>query len=286
MLAHSNDKTLSSPRLKVPSKLSEPLHRSLGAYALAASAAGVAVLACSAPADAAPVCKKPTLTIPGTSTYALNPAGQQIAPFNIVDTFNNVSSNSFGWWNRGFFSPNSAGANAVVDKNGFAADLAAGASIGPAAQFGRGKSYGLIFTYGYGPSGRGRLKDHQGDLQFGQDNYFGFKFSVLGQVHYGWVRLHVTFSRGTDGQSTATHVLSYGYESTPNTAILAGSCTASAASAGSALEDQKTNVAREGPSSDHAASVASTTGGDPASASLGLLALGSEGIPLWRRKQM
>jgi hypothetical protein len=286
MLAHGNNKTVSSSRLKMSSKLSESLHRNLGAYALAAGAAGVAVLACSVPADAAPVCKNPHLTIPGTNTYALNPAGQQIAPFNIVDTFNNPSSNSFGWWNRGFFTPNSAGANAVLDKNGFPADLAAGASIGPAAQFGPGKSYGLLFTYGYGSGRRGRLKDHQGNLQFGQDNYFGFKFSVSGQVHYGWVRLHVTFGRGTDGQSTSTHILSYGYESTPNTAILAGSCNASIASAGPALEDQKANVARESSSSDHAATVASTTGDDAASASLGLLALGSEGIPLWRRKQM
>jgi hypothetical protein len=261
MLPDSKVKTLTSSKSKLPSILSESLHRTLNAYTLAASAAGVAMLACSVPAEAAPVCKNPNLTIPGTNTYALNPAGQQIAPFNIAQTFNNPSSQSFGWWNRDFLTPNSAGANAVVDKNGFPAALAAGASIGPAAQFGRGKSYGLLFTYGYGPSGRGGEKHHKGNFQFGQSNYFGFKFSVSGEVHYGWVRLSVTLGRGLDGKAVFTKILSYGYETTPNTAIAAGSCTASAAAA-------------------------APTGGAPsAAASLGLLALGSEGLPLWRQTQ-
>jgi hypothetical protein len=254
----TNDKkrmTDSPANLEPPAKLSAALHRSLSAYALAAGAAGVAVLACSSPAEAAPVCKNLNVILFGTNSYALNPGGQTIAPFNIVDTFNNPSSNSFGWWNRAFFTPNSAGANAVVASNKFAADLAAGASIGPGAKFGRGESYGLLFTYGYGPTGRGRLKGHHGNFQFEHANYFGFEFLLSGQVHYGWVRLQVTIGRGTDGLATATHVLEYGYESTPNTAIGAGSCAASA----------------------------SSTAPGSAPASLGLLALGNSGLPLWRQ---
>ena len=142
MSAKGNKKTThSQSKLEshAPARLSCALHRSLSAYALAAGAAGVAVLACSAPAEAAPVCKNLDLILFGTSSYALNPGGQMIAPFNIVDTFNNPSSNSLGWWNRAFFTPNSAGANAVVASNKFAADLPPGASIGPAAQFGPGR---------------------------------------------------------------------------------------------------------------------------------------------------
>jgi hypothetical protein len=279
MLADNKDRILNSSKSKLPCKLSDSLHRSLSAYALAAGAAGVAVLACSGSAEAAPVCKNPNLTIPGTNTYALNPAGQQIAPFNIAQTFNNPSSMSFGWWNRDFLTPNSAGANAVVDKNGFPAALATGASIGPAAKFGRGKSYGLLLTYGYGPSGRGGEKHHQGNFQFGQANYFGFKFSVAGQVHYGWVRLSVTLGRGLDGKAVFTKIESYGYEASPNTAIAAGSCTASA-------EKSKANASSETHASDQAAGVVSGVREVAAPAALGLLALGSEGLPLWREKSL
>lgn len=278
MLADGTNKTLTSSKSKAPCTLSDSLHRSLSAYALAAGAAGVAVLACSGSAEAAPVCKSPNLTIPGTNTYALNPAGQQIAPFNIAQTFNNPSSMSFGWWNRDFLTPNSAGANAVVDKNGFPAALATGASIGPAAHFGRGKSYGLLFTYGYGPSGRGGKNHHQGNFVFGQANYFGFKFSVAGQVHYGWVRLSVTLGRGLDGKAVFTKIESYGYEANPNIAIAAGSCTGSA-------EKVNANTSRKDSSGGDTADVVSATREVPAPTALGLLALGSEGLPLWREKK-
>jgi hypothetical protein len=257
MSTYGNKKAVASQSNRqsgAPAPLSATLHRGLSSYALAAGAAGVAVLACSASAEAAPVCTNLNLILFGTNTYALNPGSQMIAPFNIVDTFSNPCSNSFGWWNRALFTPNSGGANAVLDTNKFPADLAPGASIGTAARFGRGNSYGLLFTYGYGPSGRGRLKKHHGNFQFDHSNYFGFEFLLSGQVHYGWVRLQVTIGRGTDGLATATHILAYGYESSPNTAIAAGSCAASA----------------------------SNTGEGSTPASLGLLALGSKGVPLWR----
>jgi hypothetical protein len=133
-------------------------------------------------------------------------------------------------------------------------------------------------TYGYGPSGRGGEKHHKGNFQFGQANYFGFKFSVEGQVHYGWVRLSVTLGRGLDGKAVFTKIESYGYEASPNTAIAAGSCTASA-------DKPKANASRENSSADDNAGV-SVASEARAPVALGLLALGSEGLPLWRGKSL
>jgi hypothetical protein len=234
------------------SKLPDSLHHRLGGYALAAGAAGVGVLACSVPADAAPVCGNLSVKLLYVDTYAFNPAAQTVPPFNIAQTFENISSLSNTFWNRGFFTPNSAGANVVLGPNRLPANLASGASIGPNGQFGKGQSYGLLFTYG--PNNGGKQNHHRGNFNFNTLDFVGFKFSLAGKTHYGWVRMQVTLGIGGGNTlATFTHLQGYGYESTPDTAILAGSCTASTAQNGSP-------------------------------ASLGALALGSEGLPLWRRR--
>jgi hypothetical protein len=118
----------------------------------------------------------------------------------------------------------------------------------------------MVAGYGFGnfsrvQGGGTRLK-HRGNFNFAKDNYIGFQFSESGQVHYGWARLRVTFHSGAGAKPfTVTHILGYGYETTPNTAIAAGSCSA----------DEKANAEPKN-------SV------NMQSASLGLLALGSEGI--------
>jgi len=241
-------------RSRAESQLSESLQHRLSAYAIAAGAAGVSVLACSVPADAAPICTTLSVKLVSVETYALNPAGQMLPPFNIAQTFENVSSLSNTFWNRGFFTPNSVGANALLGAKGLPANLVSGASIGPAGQFGKGQSYGLLFSYG--PNNNGGYSHHRGNLKFGKTiDLVGFKFSLAGKTHYGWIRMQITLGPGGGFNTTATftHILGYGYESTPDTAILAGSCTAA-------------------------------RGDNVAPASLGVLALGSEGLPLWRRK--
>ena len=244
----------SEPRSRAASQLSEPLQHRLSAYAIAAGAAGVSVLACSVPADAAPICTTLSVKLVSVETYALNPAGQMIPPFNIAQTFEDVSSQSNSFWNRGFFTPNSAGANALLGPKGLPANLASGASIGPTGQFGKGQSYGLLFSYG--PNNNGGYSHHRGNLKFGKTiDFVGFEFSLAGKTHYGWIRMQVMLGKGGGFNTTATftHLLGYGYESTPDTAILAGSCIAARPE-------------------------------NPPLASLGTLALGSEGLPLWRRK--
>ncbi|MGA8761987.1 MAG: hypothetical protein WB562_03775, partial [Candidatus Sulfotelmatobacter sp.] len=90
-----------------------------------------------------------------------------------------------------------------------------------------------------------------------------------GQTHYGWLRLRVANLNGFHYPSLL--LSEFGYEPTANTAILAGNCSASAAS--------------EGPSPGPQPAKSEEKLRSAAPASLGLLALGSEGLPLWRRKR-
>jgi hypothetical protein len=239
--------------------LSKSLDQRLTAYTLAAGAAGVVVIACAPPAEAAPVCKTLSATLYRTMTYSFNPAHQAIAPFDLAQTFNEVSSLTFSIRNRLFFTPNSRGANAVLATNGWPADLQAGAKIGPADNFGKGGSYGLMFNYGPGSSAtRGH---HKGNLQFNATTYIGFKFLIAGKTHYGWLRLETKLLDNTP----YTYVQQYGFETVADTAILAGSCGT-------------------GQSASDATSAGKMSDNDPSQGSLGALALGAQGIPLWRRK--
>ena len=222
------------PRVKNPAKFPESLSRQLNAYALAAGAAGVAVLACAMPAEGTVICKTLSAELTKTTSFPLSPAGQPVAPFNIAQSTNSTfvshtttGVGSWAWWNRGFFTPNSAEANVLLS-NGIPADIASGAEIGPGGQFGKGSSYGLLFTYGrgrYSAHGGGTKLKHKGNLRLVQDSFIGFQFSEANQVHYGWARLHVSFVGGPNRKHTIIHVLGVGYEDTANTAIAAGNCT-------------------------------------------------------------
>ncbi len=256
-----------------PMALSTSLDRRLNGYALAAGAAGVALLACSAPAaEAAPVCKTLSAQLFRAAAYPINPAGQAIAPFNLGQS--TVVYTAYGYstfsanWNRAFLAANSLGANALLDSKGFPADVASGAAIGPGGNFGKGASYGLMFTYGKGPGSKsdvGTLSRHKGNFNFQQENIFGFEFAQSGKIHFGWVRLKANVKiYDKQYKRTQISVLQYGYESTPNTAIDAGSCGSgqrAEADSGQGLTEATLR---------------------PSAAELGRLALGSAGRSLGR----
>jgi hypothetical protein len=211
------------------------------------------------PAEGSPVCKTLNGQVSGISSYPLYLEGQAVPPFNIAQMTNSsfISSISTGngrfvWWNRAFFTPNSAGAKVLLNK-GVPADLASGAEIGKGGNFGKGESYGLLFTYGNGEAyfhGGGTKSKHRGNFSFTQDNYIGFQFSVAGSMHYGWARLNTTFV-GKARPHTVLHVLESGYESAANTSIAAGNCSG----------EQQADAREKSPA-------------DSPNASLGMLALG------------
>jgi len=234
-----------------------PLLLRLNNYGLAATAAGVAMLACSAPAEAAPICKTVSINFARTASYQFNPAAQRVTPFTIAQTYNEISSMSHSVHIRGFFTPNTPSANAVLSTNGFPADLPAGALIGPNAQFGKGKSYGEFFQFRY-------FQGLTGPFASAQPGYAGFEFSQAGETHYGWIRMRVIVRQFNYPQLLVSE---YGYESSPNTSIAAGSCAGSGSSAESSSPSETVLAMKEKRAS-----------------TLGALALGSQGLALWRRE--
>ena len=260
----------SGPRAVMAVGLREPLSQALNAYAVAAVAAGVTVVACSMPAEAAPICKSLNGQITRTSSFAFSPTGQFVPPFNVAQTtfkyfLGTTGVSTWIWLNRGFFSPNTVGAKVLLGIHDLPAGLAYGDQIGPGGQFSKGRSYGLLFTYGKGnfSVGGGTKLKHRGHMSFEHDNFVGFQFSQSGSVHYGWLRLSLAVldskSGGNFPKVTSIHLTSYGYESASNTAIAAGSCSAEASSS-------------------------DDVSGPSAGPSLGMLALGSEGISAWRKR--
>jgi hypothetical protein len=95
--------------------------------------------------------------------------------------------------------------------------------------------------------------------QFG-DGYFGFKFSIDGQTHYGWGRITTLSVEGGYGFT----LTGFAYETIPNRRILAGQEQGSYAEPGS--ED-------DGPTAQAGRSA------------LGALALGAAGVPIWRKEE-
>jgi hypothetical protein len=201
--------------------LSPRINHQLHAYELAAIAAGVTLLAGSPQATARIVCRTANASLLGTQTVRLNPASQQFPPFNLAQTFNAYSTTSgrFRHEDRAFFTPNTAGANDLLAANGLPAALAKGAVIGPNGNFGKGNSYGLLFTYGN--IGGGTTNHHQGNFPLRKADYVGYKFSISGKDHFGWMRLRVDIQK----LQTVTNFLQFGFETVPGKALGAGSCT-------------------------------------------------------------
>jgi hypothetical protein len=106
-----------------------------------------------------------------------------------------------------------------------------------------------------------------GDWENVTNRYLGLKFIIHGKLHYGWARLNVQEKLFF----TAT-LTGYAYENIAGKSIKAG----------------QTKGAADGwdeEGFDTGASALSPISEPPQTASLGMLALGAQGVPLWRRKE-
>jgi hypothetical protein len=209
-----------------PVVLSESTQRRLGMYALAASAAGVTILALEPPAEAK-IVYTPTHVklVPGTPfPIDLNKDG--IVDFFLIQYYPHGSSAielsacqyvSSGVW--GPFCYQQIGANAirVTKSNKWATDLRSGAIIKAGDRFNRGDvrlgAVGWFSTTGWsGPwmnGGKGV-----------KNRYLGLKFKAGGRFHFGWARISV---KTAPPPQRVTAVLSgYAYETVPGKPIIAG----------------------------------------------------------------
>lgn len=247
------------------------LSRQISAYSFAAAAAGVSMLALASPAAGEVVITKKTLPIPVSFfgqgvEISLTNDGNNDFRLSLLYNFSSISTKIDG---RILILNKLSHGKGVVGSQQFepyASALMRGTKIGPTANFVSsvvGFPYGANIeesaTASYYHRGSKHLKGKwSGNAK---DRYLGVRFLINGQTHYGWIRMTVTIPSNPKIFMTAT-ITGYAYETIPNKTILAG--TAERSSAASQASEYIQSQGRP---------------------SLGMLALGAEGIPLWRREE-
>jgi len=249
---------------RTPFTLSDSIHQQLNRYAVAASAAGVSLLALAQPSEAKIVYTPAHVAVPrgypGLLLLDLNHDGT--ADFKFENWWN--TNTTFGpsgtlsvfpaEQTNGILGYGTAGKYGLVY---FASALRAGALIGPKASFFSPQFIDWMFRASYG---WGQWKDVR-------NRYLGFRFAIRGKTHYGWARLTVTTNK--KNLKITAILTGYAYETVPNKAIVAGQTQTK-----SAVEEDG------GINQPEAALIVPT----PKPATLGLLAMGSSGLSIWRRE--
>lgn len=200
-------------------KLPQSLHRDLTSYALAASTAGVGMLALAQSANAQIVYTpaREMIGSRGKISVDLNQDGA-------ADVLIREIPCSAGT----FFPANSVQAvplhpgGAVREGNyGWpAAAMPRGSRIGPGSSFFAGVAVMVNWT-NYGLY-------YFGSWAWAPTSYLGIRFWIKGENHYGWARLNAQYD--FYGRDIAVLLTGYAYETKPNTPIRAGDTGKNAAS--------------------------------------------------------
>ena len=248
--------------------LNQFLNRRLVSYATAATAAGVGVLGLAQAAHAQIVFTPAHVVIGPRTTYTLDLTNDGTADF-ILD--NSVTANCSTLFDALLVKPVLANAVEGRDFDGFnlANALQQGEKIGPSQHFINPRRAALLMGEAIDSPGGGQLDGNWVNVT---NRYLGLQFQINGQTHFGWARFSVKI-----GLSQGTHsvLTGYAYEAQPNTPISAGQ------------EHGQTDDSMIVPKvkGDAGGSAALVAPAPPGTMSLGLLALGGPGLPLWRSRR-
>ncbi len=245
-------------------RVSSHLDKNLLAYAVAAGATGVGLLA-SAPLSEAKIVFTPThQTVSQGSSLKLDLNGDGITDFTISNTYsaagkivNTGSQGSAGSLRVAGANASNQAVSASPRHNGFARALITHYQVGPANKFGSASNPFMeecfIVTGTFLETGS----------WFNVTNrYLGLKFIIGGQIHYGWARLSVRESVC----SISAVLTGYAYETVAGMSIVTG----------------KTS----GPDGVRAAGDFNLLPAEPVppAPTLGMLAYGAPGLAIWRRE--
>lgn len=233
-------------------------------YGLAAGAAGVGLMALAKPAEGRIVYTPANVVIgsDGMASYYLDLNHDHKVDFTLY-YFRTTSSVDFANNRALYLSP--AGGNGELAHLGekhkprlLDNALKPGDSIGRKKRFSAEK--GALVHLHLAPSSYYR----SGPWHDVKNRYLGLKFKINGKTHYGWARLNVQFgSNGLEGTLTG-----YAYETIPNKAIIAGA----------------TKGADESDVEQPDAALTNPVPDTRQPATLGALAMGAPGLPIWRRE--
>ncbi|HXM21957.1 MAG TPA: hypothetical protein VN948_11920 [Terriglobales bacterium] len=252
---------------KTPVSLPGSFHQRLSAYALAVSAAGVGI-ASMQPAQAK-IIYKPTHHTLTNGTLPIPIDGTH--DFTLSDKFYIIT----GSWSTQLLDINVAARAFVVGSKGSAAALKRGAVIGPTDKFQTGK---VLMAGGFCETQISSSRVF-GPFANTTQRYLGLKFKLNGKLHYGWARFaSVIASACNGGPAVSATLTGYAYETIPGKSIKAGQTKGPD---DSTLNPDSSTPEDPGPD----ASLTNPIPDEPQPASLGLLALGAQGVPLWRRKE-
>lgn len=244
---------------KTTCNVSDSVHYQLTTYALAATAAGVGMLALAQPVEAKIVYTPANKHLGPHQSFPLDLNHDGKVDFKLTNFascgtdqchYNLLQKPAIDNSVMGYF---------FVSQLLLASALKRGSRIGPGAAFHNGTAGLVEIVYSEGPGST----DVFGPWNNVQDRYLGLKFKIQGQTHYGWARLNVEVSK-TKISATLT---GYAYETIPNKPIIAGTT--------------------EGPDEGNVDEANPATLNEPTlqPASLGLLAMGSNGLSIWRREE-
>jgi hypothetical protein len=248
--------------------VSEPIDHRSKLYSLGAAAAGVTMLALAQPAEGTVVITNKTIAIPAcagdTCPVLISLNNNGIADFKFY-----LSTRNGGHDFSANLGISPLGGAAVIGKPGgfygYVSALLRGARIGPSDHFIHSATSGgrveeaieRSLNSSYSIPYKRLLEGKWGGNH--PNRFLGVKFLIKGATHYGWIRLTVVTT--TEFKMSAT-ITEYGYETIANKSLGAGLAGATSA------DDQ-----------------AQETGERPGHPSLGMLALGADGLALWRREE-
>jgi hypothetical protein len=199
------------------SKLSASTSQRLQAYALAAGAAGVGILALADPAEAKIVYTPahiPIVQNGGTVELDLNHDGINDFQFsNIVTTLAMRPPEGFHQSYLGVDPVQPLNRVVAVESQGVldAAALRKGKNVGRHSPFQPGQSGMDMWACAGGTSGGGC----DGPWDKVKQAYLGLKFVIKGKTHFGWAHIRQA------GETSPT-IVGYAYETIPNKRIITG----------------------------------------------------------------
>ena len=202
----------STPRETV--NFSQSVQQQLNLYVLAASAAGMSVLALAPHAQARIIYTPSHRHIGPHQTLPLDLNHDGKPDFVFQDT---LSTTSASFFHSGRLSILPHGGNQIWGhKTGtglhYASALAAGIKVGPTGAFSSGPR-----SMAYGRQ-EGSSFYCEGKWNNVVNRYLGLKFVIGGHIHFGWARLNVS----CNAPKVSALLTGYAYETIPNKPIITG----------------------------------------------------------------
>jgi hypothetical protein len=218
----------SAPQSRKTFKISDSLNRQLNTYALAATAAGVSVLALAGASEAKVVYTEThQVTRAGVPLYIdLNHDG--IKDFVLRTTIYVGSSGFEVGLDASGYRKNAVAGRRFSHSSYFfsaASALPAGARIGPEREFPVRFPFMAVELFNGVGSQYSDLGPGVSKGKGVRNRYLGLKFVVHGKVHYGWARLSVTLAHHRQYDDVSGTLTGYAYETVPNKPITTGQIT-------------------------------------------------------------